>query len=155
MSQVVIGSYKEFEQYLNQPIGVSDYFEITQEQVNRFAGATNDHQWIHTDPERAAKESPFKAPIAHGYLMLSIAPFLWKQVANIINIKMMINYGIEKFKFNQPVLVGDEVRLHVKLQELADLRGITRCKLHVELEIKGNKKPAYSGVLVFLYHFIN
>lgn len=153
MDKIVIGSFKEFEKYTGQEIGVSSYLKITQEQVNMFADATLDHQWIHLDPERAAKESPFKTSIAHGYLTLAVAPYLWNQIAEIRNLKMMINYGIEKLKFNQPVLVGDEVRLRASLNSLLDLRGVTKAQIEIVLEIKDNPKPAYNATLVFLYHF--
>ena len=153
MSKLIINSYKEFEAHLGKELGVSDYITITQEQVNLFADATLDHQWIHTDPERAAKESPFGGPIAHGYLTLSVAPHLWEQIADIRNIKMMINYGIEKLRFNQPVKVGDQVRLKAQMVDIADLRGITKAQIKVDLEIKDQRKPAYTAVLVFLYHF--
>ena len=154
MSKLIINSYQEFESYLGQDLGVSEYLTITQDQINTFADATLDHQWIHTDPERAAKESPFGGPIAHGYLTLSVAPHLWEQIAEIRNIKMMINYGIEKFRFNQPVKVGDQVRLKAKMVDIADLRGITKAQIKVDLEIKDQRKPAFTGILVFLYHFI-
>lgn len=153
MSKLVIGSFEEFEKYLGQELGVSDYLRITQEQINKFAEATLDPQWIHIDPERAATESPFKSTIAHGYLTLAVAPYLWKQIAEFKNVKMMINYGIEKLKFNQPVLVNSEVRLKAKLQSLLNLRGVTKAQLDIELEIKDNKKPAFTGSLIFLYHF--
>ena len=154
MSKLIIGSHEEFAQYIGQELGVSEYLKIEQERVNDFASATIDHQWIHTDPERAKTEGAFGGTIAHGYLTLSILPHLWEQIADIRNIKMMINYGIEKLKFNQPVIVGSEVRLKVKLTSLADLRGITKCQLNVRLEIKDNPKPAFTGELIFLYHFI-
>ena len=151
---IVIGSHEEFEKHLGKSLGESEYFQITQEQINKFADATLDQQWIHTDPAKAATDSPFESTIAHGYLTLSIAPYLWKQIAEIKNLKMMINYGIENLRFNQPVLVNDKVRLSASLFELTNLRGISRCKLKVKLEIEGNKKPAFTGILVFLYHFI-
>ena len=153
MSRLVIGSYEEFEAYLGQELGVSDYLKITQGQINQFADATLDQQWIHTDPERAKKEGAFGNTIAHGYLTLSVLPYLWDQIAEINNLKMMINYGIEKLKFNQPVIVGSEIRLKAKLESLINLRGVTKCNLKVTLEIKGNKKPAMIGTIVFLYHF--
>lgn len=152
MPKVIIGSHQEFERFLDQEIGVSDYLKITQEQVNNFADATLDHQWIHIDPERA-RQGPFGQTIAHGYLTLSIAPHLWGQIAEIRNLKMMINYGIEKMRFGQPVMVGSEVRLRAKLESIADLRGITKAQLKITLEIKDNPKPAYTAQLVFLYHF--
>ena len=153
MDKLIIGSYKDFAQYIGQELGVSDYLQITQEQIDKFAEATIDHQWIHTDPERAASEGPFGSTIAHGYLTLSVAPFLWGQIAQINNLKMMINYGIEKLKFNQPVLVNDQVRLRAHLKSLADLRGITKAQLDIVLEIKDKPKPAFTASLIFLYHF--
>ena len=154
MSKLIIGSFREFEQYIGQELGVSDYLKFTQEQINKFADATLDHQWIHTDPDRAAKESPFGKPIAHGFLTLSIVPYLWEQIAQINNTKMLINYGIEKLRFNQAVMVENEVRLRVKLQSIVDLRGISKAQLDITLEIKDVKKPAFTGSLIFLYHFI-
>ena len=95
MNKLVIGSFKEFEQYVGKELGTSEYLQISQERINKFADATLDHQWIHTNPERAASESPFKKTIAHGYLALSVIPYLWEQIAEINNIKILINYGIE------------------------------------------------------------
>ena len=155
MSQLVISSHEEFQFYLGKELGVSEYTTITQDQINRFADATLDHQWIHTNPERAATETTFKNTIAHGYLTLSLVPHLWDQIAEFRNIKMMINYGIEKLKFNQPVLVNQEVRLRAKLHSILNLRGITKFEVEVTLEIKDNPKPAFNGILVFLYHFNN
>lgn len=153
MEKLVIASHAEFAEHIGQELGVSEYLKIDQERINVFADATLDHQWIHTDPERAKSEGGFGNTIAHGYLTLSILPHLWEQIADIRNIKMMINYGIEKLKFNQPVVVDSEVRLRVKLTSLADLRGITKCQLNVKLEIKDNPKPAFTGEMIFLYHF--
>jgi acyl dehydratase len=153
MSKVTISSFQEFEQYLGKELGVSDFIKVGQLQINQFADATLDHQWIHTDPERAAVESPFKKTIAHGYMAVSLVPYLWNQIADINNIKMLINYGIEKLKFNQPVVVDSEVRLKVKLESLTNLRGIAKVGLEAELEIKGNPKPAFTATVVLLYHF--
>lgn len=151
---VNINNYEEFEQFLGKDFGTSDWHQIKQNQINQFADATLDHQWIHTDPERAATESPFNTTIAHGYLTLSLIPFLWKQVVNIQNLKMEINYGIENLRFAQAVTVDSEVRLHVKLANIANLRGITKANIAITLEIKDQKKPAFTGEVVFLYHFL-
>ncbi len=154
MGKVVINSFQEFERYTGKEIGVSGYLKITQEQINKFADATLDHQWIHTDVSRAAIESPFKTTIAHGYLALSLVPHLWDEITQINNIKMLVNYGIEKLKFNQPVLVNNEVRLKVSLQSITNLRGIAKAEMTVTLEIKGNPKPSFTATLIFLYHFV-
>jgi acyl dehydratase len=153
MSKVIVKSYEEFEQYLGKDLGVSDYLTITQDQINKFADATLDHQWIHVDTERAKAESPFKTTIAHGYLNLSILPYLWAQIVEVQNIKLQVNYGIEKLRFNQPVLVNSQVRLKVKLSSLINLRGVTKAEINVVLEIKDNKKAALEATIVFLYHF--
>lgn len=150
---LVVNSYAEFETHLGKELGVSQWHTISQDQINKFADATLDHQWIHTDTARAATDSPFKATIAHGYLTLSLIPYLWKQIADVRNIKMEINYGIESFKFGQAVVVNDEVCLKAKLKAIINLRGITKVNIEATLEIKGQKKPAYVGDVMFLYHF--
>ena len=94
MDKVIINSYEDFEKLIGQQIGASDYVELSQERINLFADATLDHQWIHVDAERAKVESPFHSTIAHGYLTLSMLPYLWNQIIEVNNLKMMINYGI-------------------------------------------------------------
>lgn len=153
MKKLVINSHAEFEKFVGKELGVSDYLKVTQEQINLFADATLDHQWIHTDSKRAATESQFKSTIAHGYLTLSLVPCLWEQVAEVNNFKMLVNYGIENLKFNQPVLVDQEVRLRVMLKALTNLRGISKTEMNVTLEIKDNPKPAFTATIIFLYHF--
>ena len=154
MEKLVINSYLEFEKFIGKELGISDYHKITQEQINMFADATLDHQWIHLDAERAKRESPYGNIIAHGYLSLSILPYLWKQVVEVNNIKLLVNYGIEKLRFNQPVLVNSDVRLKAKLKSLINLKGITKAEINVILEIKDNNKPALEASLIFLYHFV-
>jgi len=152
---VIIRNYPEFEALLGKEIGISGWHTITQEQIDKFAEATIDHQWIHTDPERAQTESPFKATIAHGYLTVSLLPYFWHQIADVQNLKMQINYGIDSIKFAQPVLVDSHVRLKARLAAIVNLRGITKATIAVEMEIEGQKKPAYTGEVVFLYHFMD
>jgi acyl dehydratase len=153
MNQVVINNFKEFEQFIGKELGVSEYLKIEQHMVNQFADATLDYQWIHIDPERAAVDSPFKKTIAHGYLAVSLVPHLWNQIARFNNVKMLINYGIEKLKFGQPVIVDSEVRLKVSLAGLTNLRGVAKAELDAELQIKDNPKPAFTATVVLLYHF--
>ena len=153
MSKVVIRSLAELEACVGQELGVSELHTITQEQINQFAAATLDFQWIHTDPERAATESPFKATIAHGCLTVALLPYLWQQIVAIENLKMQVNYEIESLRFNQAVTVDSQVRLRASLLSVANLRGIAKARVGVTLEIEGQKKPAYAGVVTFLYHF--
>jgi acyl dehydratase len=152
MPKLIINGFTEFQQYIGKELGASQFIKVTQEQINKFADATLDHQWIHTDPVRAAT-GPFKSTIAHGYLALSLVPYLWEEIADIRNVKMLVNYGIEKMKFNQPVLVNNEVRLRVSLKSLNDLRGITKAEMDITMEIKDNPKPAFTATIIFLYHF--
>ena len=151
---VVIKSHAEFESYLGKELGVSPWHKITQEQINKFANATLDFQWIHIDTERAKTESPFKKTIAHGYLTLSLIPYFWKQIVEVQNLKMEVNYGIEMIKFGQAVLVDSEVRCRVSLKSIINLRGTTKATLFIQLEIKDQPKNAFAGDVIFLYHFI-
>ena len=153
MERIIIRSYKELEAFLGKEIGVSAYHTITQEQINKFADATLDHQWIHVDPERAKTESPFKSTIAHGYLTLSMMTHLWLQIVDVQNVRLMVNYGIESLKFNQSVAVNSRIRLRAKLESIKDLRGITRAHMKATLEVEGSEKPAFEAVVIFLYHF--
>ena len=153
MALKTISSYEELKALVGQELGTSDWHQVTQEQINKFADATLDHQWIHVDEAKAAAESPFKSTIAHGYLTISLLPYLWGQIVEVKNFKMQVNYGIESIRFGQAVRVNSRVRLHVKLLECMDLRGITKSTMQVKLEIEGEKKPAYEGNVVFLYHF--
>jgi acyl dehydratase len=154
MDKVVIKSFNELDELKGHVLGTSEYYQITQEQINLFADATNDHQWIHVDVERARKESPFGDTIAHGYLTVSLLPHLWEQIVDVQNLKLQVNYGIEKLKFNQAVKVNSRVRLVAKVDEVLNLRGVTKATIGVKLEIEGNRKPAYEGQVVFLYHFM-
>lgn len=153
MSKVIINSFQQLESLIGKELGVSEYHKITQEQINLFADATLDHQWIHIDKEKAKTESPFGDTIAHGYLTLSLLPHLWNQIVEVSNIKLQVNYGIEKFKFNQAVLVNNKVRLVASVINAVNLRGVCKANIGVKLEIEGVKKSAYEGEIVFLYHF--
>jgi acyl dehydratase len=153
MEKLIINSLQEFESCEGKELGVSGYLRITQEQINLFADATLDHQWIHVDAERAKVESPYKSTIAHGYLNLSVIPHLWEEIIEVNNVKLLVNYGIEKLKFSQPVMVNDEVRLRAKLKSVKNLRGTAKTEVEATLEIRNNNKPALEGTLIFLYQF--
>lgn len=153
MKKLIVRSHEEFEKLVGQELGVSEYLTVTQDQINKFADATLDHQWIHVDEERAKKEGAFGNTIAHGYLTLSLLPYMWDQIIQVENIKMLVNYGIESFKFNQPVVVNSRIRTRVVLKSVANLRGITKIQLNICMEIEENRKPAFEGIMTFLYHF--
>ena len=153
MAKIIISSHDELAAFLGKEIGVSEYHQIDQDQINKFAEATIDHQWIHVDTERAKVESPFGSTIAHGYLTVSMLTYLWLQIVDVQNVKLMVNYGIEKLKFNQSVAVNSRIRLRASLESIVNLRGITRAHMHAVMEVEGNNKPAFDAVIIFLYHF--
>jgi acyl dehydratase len=154
MEKLIVRSHAEFEAKVGQVLGTSSYMTVTQDQINKFADATFDHQWIHVDEERAKRDGKFGGTIAHGYLTLSLLPYMWDEIIQVENISMLVNYGIDEFRFNQPVLVNSRIRTRVVLRSVANLRGITKIQLNVYMEIEGNRKPAFEGITTFLYHFI-
>ncbi|MCK5036914.1 MAG: MaoC family dehydratase [Candidatus Sabulitectum sp.] len=152
IEKIIIASHQDIENYNGKEVGRSPWKRITQERINAFADATDDHQWIHTDRERAAA-SPFGATIAHGFLTVSLLPSLLDEIIEVRDSEMTVNYAVENLRFGTPVLVNSEVRLILSVINLRNLRGITRVTLGVEMEIKEEKRPAYKGSIVLLYHF--
>ena len=153
MNQLVINSYDEFAAYLGKNLGASEWLEVSQERINMFADATLDHQWIHVDVERAKAESPYKSTIAHGYLTLSLLPKMWNEIIKVNNLKMMVNYGMDKMRFGKPVLAGSRVRLVTDIAAIENLRGICKAQISFKIEIEGERKPALEGQATFLYYF--
>ena len=153
MSKLVVNSYDEFAAFEGKELGASDWLLIDQERINLFADATLDHQWIHVDAERAKKESPYQSTIAHGYLTLSLLPYLWSQIIEVNNIKMLVNYGMDKMRFGQAVVTGSKVRMVTKLHAISNLRGICKTEINFKIEIEGQRKPALEGIATFLYYF--
>ncbi|MCJ7935900.1 MAG: MaoC family dehydratase [Chryseobacterium sp.] len=151
---VIINSFEDYKSLEGKIIGRSDWHTIDQKQIDKFADATLDYQWIHVDKEKAENESPFKSTIAHGYLTLSLIPYLWKQIADVRNVKMEINYGIENFKFGQVVPVDSEVMLQATAKSVTNLKGTVKVVVQAKLIIRDYVKPAYIGDVVFLYHFL-
>lgn len=137
----VINGVEELESLVGQQVGIGDWFEITQERVSQFADATNDHQWIHIDEERA-KEGPFGSTIAHGYLTLSLIAGLSPEIFTITGMKMMINYGLNKVRFPQPVPVGSRVRDVVEVAEVNRKSSGVQVVMNHTVEIEGSDKPA-------------
>ena len=143
------GTVEEIESAAGQEIGVSEWIQINQSRVNQFADATGDHQWIHVDPERAKKESPFGGPIAHGYLTLSLIPSLMPQIIEITGFRMGVNYGTEKVRFPSPVPVGSRVRAGATLEAATPFDGGITMNLGVTMEIESGTKPAMVATVVY------
>jgi len=139
------------KELVGEHLGYSPYTQITQEQVNTFADATGDHQWIHIDVERA-KAGPFGGPIAHGYLTLSLGPMLSPQIFGVSGISMGVNYGTEKVRFPAPVPVGSNLRLGAKLLSVDEIAGGAQVTMEFTFEVEGAAKPSCVANVIFRYY---
>jgi acyl dehydratase len=142
---------------IGQEVHVSDWYEVTQARINAFADATGDHQWIHVDPERAARESPWKATIAHGYLTLSLYPMLRGLVAAdrplFEGVRQVINYGLDKLRFPSAVVAGSRIRAHCVLQKVEPVSGGLQLTEQYTVEIEGQPKPACVAEVIMRAYF--
>ena len=148
MSTRTINGVDEMKALVGEHLGYSPYVEITQEQVNLFADATGDHQWIHIDVERA-KAGPFGGPIAHGYLTLSLGPSLYAQIAQFTGFAMGVNYGTNKVRFPSPVPVGALLRLGARLLSVDDIAGGVQATVEFTFEVENAAKPSCVAEVVF------
>src|SRR3954452_6382696 len=146
-----VNGIDELKAMQGKHLGWSDFVEITQEQVNTFADATGDHQWIHVDPERA-KSGPFGGPIAHGYLTLSLTPALLPQILQVGGISMGVNYGCGKVRFPSPVPVGAKVHAGAELVSVEDVAGGAQVTLLVTFEVEGAPKPSCVAEVIYRYY---
>src|SRR5689334_5884656 len=144
----VITSVEELKQWIGKETRVGDWHTVTQEEINQFADATGDHQWIHVDVERA-KSGPFGGPIAHGYLTLSLGPNLYPQIVRIDGFSMGVNYGANKVRFPSPVPVGSKVRLGVRLLQVEEIAGGVQNTMEFTFECEGASKPSCVAENIF------
>ena len=133
---------------VGQHLGYSEWMEVTQDQVNRFADATGDHQWIHVDVERA-KAGPFGGPIAHGYLTLSLAPVLLPQIYRATGFGMGVNYGCNKVRFPSPVPVGSKLRMGGVIDQVEEIPGGAQVTMTVTFEVEGAPKPSCVAEVIY------
>ena len=147
----ILNGADELKAKVGEHLGYSEYHEITQEQVNLFADATGDHQWIHVDPERA-KSGPFGGPIAHGYLTLSLAPSLIPEVVQVHGFSMGVNYGCEKVRFPSPVPVGSKLRAGAELVGVDDVASGVQVSMKLTFEVEGASKPSCVAEVVYRYY---
>ncbi len=138
-------------QLVGEHLGYSKWRQVTQDQVNKFADATDDHQWIHVDIERA-KAGPFGGPIAHGYLTLSLVPAMLQEIFDVIGTSMSINYGLNKLRFPAPVPVGSQLRAGATLSQLEEVSGGVQVTITVTFEVEGGTKPVCVAEVVFRYY---
>jgi acyl dehydratase len=132
-------------------LGTSDWVEVTQDRVNTFADATDDHQWIHVDVERAKAESPFGGPIGHGYLTLSLLIPMWSQVLTVTDSSMAVNYGLNKVRFPAPVPVGSKIRLTATLADVEEVPGGLQVTFAAVIERERSDKPVCVAEPVFRF----
>src|SRR5258708_10876158 len=151
MADGTITSVEELKQHVGKETRVGDWHTVTQEEINAFADATRDHQWIHVDPERA-KAGPFGGTIAHGYLTLAMAPGLLHEVLVIEGFSVGVNYGINKLRFPAPVPVGKRLRVGATLKAADDVAGGVQPTLELSFEVDGQEKPACTAELVYRYY---
>jgi acyl dehydratase len=149
MAQTTVDGVEGVQGLVGRHLGYSDWVQVTQEQVDRFAEATGDHQWIHVDVERAKKESPFGGPVAHGYLTLSLIPSLLPEIVEISGFRMGVNYGTEKVRFPSPVPVGSRVRAGATLASATPFDGGIAMNMDVTVEVEGQAKPAMVATVVY------
>jgi acyl dehydratase len=138
---ITVNGLGELKKLAGSDLGTSEWIEVTQERINTFADATGDHQWIHVDPEKAA-EGPFGAPIAHGYLTLSLFIPLFTELLDVQGVTTKVNYGLNKVRFPSPVKVGSRIRLVAKLASVEDVPGGVQITVDGTVEIDGGAKPA-------------
>jgi acyl dehydratase len=133
--------YADIPSLKGRDLGFSEYRVVTQDQIDLFADATDDHQWIHVDPEKA-KDGPFGAPIAHGFLTLSLAVPFWTELLDVTGVSTKVNYGLEKVRFPSPVKVGSRVRMSAVIADVEEVAGGYQLTVDQVIEVEGGSKPA-------------
>jgi len=152
MAKTTIDGIAGLKALVGQELGTTDWKPLTFENIVAFADATGDHQWIHVDKERIAKESPFKKPVAHGYFSLSVIAGLFFELVQVTGMKLVINYGLNKVRFPAPLLEGQSYRLNCKLVDVKDVgNNIYESTMAAAVEIEGSAKPACAAELVFRF----
>jgi acyl dehydratase len=136
-----IADLEELKGLAGSEVAVSDWFEITQERINTFADATSDHQWIQVDVERCKRASPFGAPVAHGFLTLSLLPAMFENALRMVDVNMALNYGLNKVRFPAPVPVGSRLRARLTLGSVDDIAGGAQLVWAVVVECEGSPRP--------------
>ena len=153
MSKTIIHNIDEFIERKGTELGVSEWFEVSQEVINNFADATRDHQWIHVDTNKAATDSPYGSTIAHGYLTLSLLPSFLDEIIEVHNLKQLVNYGIKDFTFKNAVKVGSRLRMRASVMSAKDLGNICQATITCTFEVEGLEEPVAEGNIIFLYYF--
>ncbi len=148
----VISHISALKTYVGKPLGTTDWHTVTQEQIDAFARATGDEQWLHVDVERAERESPFGGTIAHGYLTISLAPVLLPQLIQVENAARTVNFGIEKMRLPAPVPAGGRIRLSAEIKHVRDITGGgARVTIALSFAVEGGRKPCCTADVIYVY----
>ena len=148
----MITTLEELKGLEGRELAVTDWLEITQERINQFADATDDHQWIHVDPERAQRESPYGAAIAHGFLTLSLLPKFLKDSLQISDVRMAVNYGVNRVRFPSAVRAGSRIRARIVLQSIRDVGDATDAAYSIIFECQDVEKPCCVAEFLSRYY---
>ncbi|HET9033219.1 MAG TPA: MaoC family dehydratase [Dokdonella sp.] len=148
----IINGLDELKTLVGKEVATSDWLLVDQARIQAFADVTDDHQWIHLDVERCQRELPYKAPIAHGYLILSLIPMLFASSLRIDGLAMTVNYGLDRVRLPAPVIAGQRIRGHLALEKLDDVKGGMQAHWAVSVEVEGADKPACVAQMLARYH---
>jgi len=152
-SLTVIPDLAALKGFVGRPLGPTDWIEVPQSQIDAFAKATGDHQWIHVDVERAKRESPFRGTIAHGYLTIALAPALLPQIVRVEGIRMGVNYGIDSMRLPAPLPAGGRIRLAAQVKDVREMPGgAARVTFALTFELEGGAKPVCVADVVYVYY---
>ncbi|HWX37626.1 MAG TPA: MaoC family dehydratase [Candidatus Sulfotelmatobacter sp.] len=152
MPTLVLQSLQSLKQYLGREIAVTEWLTLSQERIRQFAEATGDHQWIHVDPERARRESPYGATIAHGFLTLSLmSQFLREAIQLPASVRQTINYGLNRVRFPAPIRAGDKIRARIRLQSCKELPASLEAIYEITVEAEGGEKPSCVAEWILRY----
>lgn len=153
MPPVVFESWNALREFTGREIATSDWLRVTQERIGKFADATEDHQWIHLDRERADRESPYKTTVAHGFLTLSLMPFLVRQTVQVrAGVRLTVNYGLNRVRFPAPVRAGGSIRARISLASLNEFTDSVEAVFGVSMEVQGETKPCCVAEWVLRYY---
>lgn len=153
MNIITICSTKDFQKLAGEELGSSDWLTVDQNMIDLFAEATLDHQWIHVDPVRAEKESPFESTIAHGYLLVSLIPQFLGQIISVKNLERLVNYGIDKLVFKAPVKVNSRLRMKAIIKSTKDLGMACLATIQCLMEVENSETSVVDGTIKYLYYF--
>ncbi len=153
MPTLVLKSLQSLKDYVDREIATTDWLVVTQERILQFAEATGDRQWIHVDPERAQRESPYGAAIAHGFLTLSMMSHFMREAIQLPGeVRQAINYGLNRVRFPAPVRAGEKIRARIRLQSCRDLAGSVEAVFDITIETEGAEKPCCAAEWILRYY---